>query len=64
LEARWREYAEKYPEGTSVPKPPHWGGFVVKPITIEFWQGRYSRLHDRLRYELVDSNWKRRRIFP
>ena len=64
LEARWKEIAEKYPEGTTVPKPPQWGGFVVKPITIEFWQGRYSRLHDRLRYELVDSNWKRRRIFP
>jgi pyridoxamine 5'-phosphate oxidase len=64
LEARWKEIASQYPEGTSVPKPPHWGGFVVKPITMEFWQGRYSRLHDRLRYELVDSNWKRRRIFP
>ena len=64
LEARWKEIAEKYPEGTAVPKPPHWGGFLVKPVTIEFWQGRYSRLHDRLRYELVDSNWKRRRIFP
>ena len=64
LEARWKEAAEKYPEGTTVPRPPQWGGFLVKPITIEFWQGRYSRLHDRLRYELVDSNWKRRRIFP
>ena len=64
LEARWKKCAEKYPEGTAVPKPPHWGGFLVRPITIEFWQGRYSRLHDRLRYEWSDSGWKRRRIFP
>lgn len=65
LEASWKEYAERYPEGSSVPKPPHWGGFLVTPSVIEFWQGRYSRLHDRLRYEkTTQSNWKLQRIFP
>ena len=65
LEKRWKEFAAKYPEGRSVPKPPHWGGFLVTPSVIEFWQGRYSRLHDRLRYEkTTQSNWKLQRIFP
>jgi pyridoxamine 5'-phosphate oxidase len=65
LEARWRDIAAKYPEGSPVPKPPHWGGFLVTPISIEFWQGRYSRLHDRLRYEkTTQSNWKLQRFFP
>ncbi|MFM8843326.1 MAG: pyridoxamine 5'-phosphate oxidase [Actinomycetota bacterium] len=65
LEKLWKEFAEKYPEGSVVPKPPHWGGFLVTPSMIEFWQGRYSRLHDRLRYvRTSESNWKLQRIFP
>ena len=68
LEARWKEIAALYPEGTQVPKPPHWGGFLVTPMSIEFWQGRYSRLHDRLRYTRNDvgaqTNWKLERFFP
>ena len=48
LEARWKEFALKFPEGTTVPKPPHWGGYSVTADTIEFWQGRYSRLHDQI----------------
>lgn len=46
------------------PRPPHWGGFRLIPDRWEFWQGRKSRLHDRLRYELDDSNWKRERLAP
>lgn len=66
LEERWKGAAQKWPEGTSVPRPSHWGGFRVIPDSIEFWQGRYSRLHDRLRYERPDTNtdWAIQRYYP
>ena len=64
LEAQWQECAERYPEGSVVPRPPHWGGFAVTADTIEFWQGRYSRLHDRLRFSHSETGWKVGRIFP
>jgi pyridoxamine 5'-phosphate oxidase len=64
LEIIFKEYAEKYPEGSSVPRPPHWGGYLVTPTLIEFWQGRYSRLHDRIRYIKDENDWKIQRIFP
>lgn len=51
--------------GEHVPTPPNWGGYVVKPLTIEFWQGRQSRLHDRLRYRRQPSGeWKIDRLSP
>ena len=66
LEQRYKGAAEKWPEGTTVPCPPHWGGYRVTPISIEFWQGRYSRLHDRLRYERANtsSDWEVSRYYP
>lgn len=64
LQARYDEFAEKYPEGTTVPLPPHWGGYLVTPRSIEFWQGRYSRLHDRLLYKATASGWKITRLHP
>ena len=64
LEARWKEFALKFPEGTTVPKPPHWGGFLVRPITFEFWQGRNARLHDRFIYSQNNSNWEIKRLNP
>ncbi len=47
-----------------IPRPQHWGGYVVKPISIEFWQGRANRLHDRIQYKIVDSLWVRNRLSP
>ena len=66
LEQRYEGAAQKWPEGTTVPCPPHWGGYRVTPLTIEFWQGRYSRLHDRLRFERnnTDSKWELNRYYP
>jgi len=66
LEQRFAGAAQKWPEGTTVPVPPHWGGYRVTPLSIEFWQGRYSRLHDRLRYERdnTSANWVITRYYP
>lgn len=50
--------------GLHPPRPPHWGGFRVVPEAWEFWQGRRSRLHDRLRYRLDDGRWVRERLAP
>ncbi len=52
--------------GDAPPRPPHWGGYRVKPATIEFWQGRADRLHDRLLYRRApgDASWARRRLAP
>jgi len=46
------------------PRPPHWGGYRLVPDAFEFWQGRRSRLHDRLRYRLADGHWRRERLAP
>jgi pyridoxamine 5'-phosphate oxidase len=63
LERRWREIEKQYP--AEVPLPPHWGGFVLNPERIEFWQGRPSRLHDRYRYQKqADGSWKIERLSP
>jgi pyridoxamine 5'-phosphate oxidase len=52
-------------EDADLPRPPHWGGFRLRPAAIEFWQGRPSRLHDRLLYRLaVDLSWTRQRLAP
>ena len=70
LEIRFAAAAAKWPEGTTVPTPPHWGGFLVIAYSIEFWQGRRSRLHDRIRYErshklgIPTSNWEAKRYYP
>ncbi|MSU59540.1 MAG: pyridoxamine 5'-phosphate oxidase [Pedosphaera sp.] len=63
LEKKWREFEVKFPD--DIPLPPNWGGFVLAPERIEFWQGRPSRLHDRFGYsKQPDGSWKIERLSP
>ena len=62
LERRWAELTALY--GEAPPRPPHWGGYRVKPDFLEFWQGRRSRLHDRIAYSREGERWKVSRLAP
>lgn len=64
LERRYEEFAARYPDGTEVPVPPFWGGFRVRPRTVEFWQGGGDRLHDRLVYVAEGTGWRIERLAP
>lgn len=55
---------EKEYEGKEIERPEWWGGYIVKPVSLEFWQGRPNRLHDRIRYSLADLDWKIERLAP
>jgi pyridoxamine 5'-phosphate oxidase len=64
LEVVYKNMDAKY-QGKHVPKPAHWGGYLLSPISIEFWQGRPSRLHDRMKYVLMEKGkWKIERLAP
>ncbi|WP_243471865.1 pyridoxamine 5'-phosphate oxidase [Winogradskyella sp. MH6] len=64
LEKKLKALEQKY-EGKDIERPKHWGGYIVRPVEIEFWQGRPNRLHDRIRYQLQeDFNWKIERLSP
>ncbi|HEY8689921.1 MAG TPA: pyridoxamine 5'-phosphate oxidase [Chitinophagaceae bacterium] len=63
LEKNVTKYQQQFGDG-EIPKPPHWGGYKVKPTLIEFWQGRPSRLHDRLQYTLNNEKWIIERLAP
>jgi len=58
------ERLEKLYENKKIPRPENWGGYVLKPVKVEFWQGRASRLHDRFLYELIDGVWQISRLAP
>ncbi|MEV1287825.1 pyridoxamine 5'-phosphate oxidase [Micromonospora sp. NPDC049679] len=65
LDVGFETVAERFPDGVPVPAPPHWGGLRVVPETVEFWQGRPSRLHDRLRYRRgAQGEWLIERLAP
>ena len=68
LERLTAEAEARFATSGTVPRPPHWGGYLVRPITVEFWQGRRSRLHDRLRYRRPDTaagaDWVIERLAP
>lgn len=63
LEARFREAQQRFESG-EVPLPPFWGGYRVAPETVEFWQGRANRLHDRIRFVRTEDGWHRERLSP
>ncbi|MCL4162234.1 UNVERIFIED_CONTAM: hypothetical protein GTU68_056057 [Idotea baltica] len=67
LEKRFKDLGQQF-DGTSVPRPENWGGYLVKPTSIEFWQGQPNRLHDRLVYSRRDdqeeANWRIERLSP
>ncbi len=62
LEARVAELEEQHPD--EIPRPPHWGGYLITPHRVEFWQGRPDRLHDRVRYRREAGNWTIERLAP
>ena len=64
IEANIVKYVQKF-KGAEITRPPHWGGYIVKPTVIEFWQGRPNRLHDRIQYsKLQDGMWNIERLAP
>ena len=64
LKETFQYYSERFKHG-KIPKPPHWGGYRIKPTSIEFWQGRPSRMHDRIVYtEIAAGKWKIERLAP
>jgi pyridoxamine 5'-phosphate oxidase len=64
LEERYAEMERRWPEGTDVPLPEFWGGYLVSPQLIEFWHGRANRMHDRLRYRRSAGDWVIERLAP
>jgi pyridoxamine 5'-phosphate oxidase len=64
IEQRAKEIEEKFKNEKVLPRPKQWGGYAITPFEVEFWQGRASRLHDRILYTLIDKEWKINRLAP
>jgi pyridoxamine 5'-phosphate oxidase len=65
LDVALEHTAARFADAEQVPLPPHWGGVRIRPVSVEFWQGRPNRMHDRLRYRLTDNdNWTIQRLAP
>jgi pyridoxamine 5'-phosphate oxidase len=64
LDERYHQLEQRWPEGTQVPMPDFWGGYRVRPDSMEFWQGQVNRMHDRLRYRRDGQHWVRERLAP
>jgi pyridoxamine 5'-phosphate oxidase len=64
LETEYEKFAEQFENVDPLPCPAHWGGYILKPTMVEFWQGRQDRLHDRFRYTLKEDKWQIERLAP
>lgn len=64
LEEKFNAFMKEYPEGSTVPMPENWGGYIIEPLKFEFWQGREGRLHDRLVFMRDKEHWSIQRIQP
>ncbi len=65
LDTHYENLSEQFKDANEIPRPSHWGGYLVKPVIVEFWQGRPGRLHDRLQYTLQQNGeWKIERLAP
>jgi pyridoxamine 5'-phosphate oxidase len=62
LENNYKLYQSKFTG--AIPRPPHWGGYIIKPESIEFWQGRSSRMHDRILFTKTEQGWRKSRLAP
>lgn len=64
LEKRLEQFTEDFKDKAVIPKPTNWGGYIVNPVSVEFWQGRPNRLHDRVTYQKNSEVWEKHRLAP
>ena len=64
LEENMRHFEQRFSDDENVPRPSFWGGYRLRPKSLEFWQGRENRLHDRIQYQWIGDMWKQERLAP